>query len=287
MTHPGPGSFALSDALLARLGEFIEGEFGIKTPPSKRSLLEGRLSKRLRALGMGSFEEYWDYLVSEDGRLQELPHFSDLVSTHKTEFFRERQHFDTLAAKILPDLASTGVGAREPLVAWSCGCSTGEEPHTLAMVLDDFRIQRGGHFDFQVLATDVSEPAIQRALRGVYHEATVKPVPEPFKRRYLMRGSGEKENLVRIAPELRARIRYRVLNLMEAAYGMPLGIHLIFFRNVLIYFDKPLQERIILHLKEHLAPGGHLFLGHSESIFGFPHGLTQVEPTIYRKGSHP
>lgn len=285
MTRTAPGAFALSDALLARLGEFIEGELGIKTPPSKRSLLEGRLSKRLRALGLESFEDYWEYLGSENGRLQELPFFSDLVSTHKTEFFRERQHFETLSARILPELASKGIGADEPLVAWSCGCSTGEEPHTLAMVLDDFRVTRGGHFDFQVLATDVSEPAIQWALRGVYHEATATPVPENFKRRYLRRGNGEKENLVRIVPELRARIRYRVLNLMDAAYGMPRGVHLIFFRNVLIYFNKPVQECIILHLKEHLAPGGHLFLGPSESLFGFPHGLTQLEPTIYRKGN--
>jgi len=280
MAQVAPGCFVLSDELLARLGEFIEAQFGIKTPPSKKSLLEGRLSKRLRALGLTSFEAYWEYLCGEIGRVEEFPFFSDLVSTHKTEFFRERQHFEILTAKVLPGLLNGGAA---PIQAWSCGCSTGEEPYTLAMVLDDFRKSHTARFEFDLLATDVSEPAIQRALRAVYHEDGVAPIPEAFRRRYLLRGSDAKEGLVRIAPELRARVRFRVLNLMDEAYAAPRGMHLIFFRNVLIYFEKAVQERIIGRLKDHLAPGGHLFLGHSESIFGFAHGLEQIEPTLYRK----
>ncbi|MBN8216888.1 MAG: chemotaxis protein CheR [Spirochaetes bacterium] len=283
MAQAAPGCFTLSDELLARLGEFIEAQFGIKTPPSKKSLLEGRLSKRLRALGLDSFEAYWDYLCGEVGRVEEFPFFSDLVSTHKTEFFRERQHFETLTATVLPGLLARGVGSAAPLLAWSCGCSTGEEPYTLAMVLDDYRASRAVPLDFNLLATDVSEPAIQRALRAVYHEDTAAPIPEAFRRRYLLRGSDAKEGLVRIAPALRAQVRFRVLNLMDEVYAAPHGMHLIFFRNVLIYFEKAVQERIIGRLKEHLAPGGHLFLGHSESIFGFAHGLEQIEPTLYRK----
>lgn len=278
----GIAQIKMSEAVRERFAAFIETEFGIKMPAIKKSLLEGRLAKRLRALALPSFDEYCDYFFSADGHEKELPYFSDLVSTHKTDFFREPSHYETLRTSILPSLASQGIGTERPLELWSSACSTGEEPYTLAMVLDDFG-KTLPSYKYSILASDISEPAIAKAVRAVYHEHLIKPIPEQYKRSYLLKGNGDKSHLVRIAPMLRSRVRFRTVNLMDEEYGIGTLMDIIFCRNVLIYFDKERQSSIISRFAENLRPGGYLFLGHSETILG-PHPIMKpVVSTVYQK----
>ncbi|MEK6793439.1 MAG: CheR family methyltransferase [Spirochaetota bacterium] len=272
----------MSEEVRGRFAAFIETEFGIKMPAIKKTLLEGRLAKRLRALSFSSFDEYCDYLFSASGHEKELPYFSDLVSTHKTDFFREPSHYETLRSKILPEFAARGIGVNRPLDLWSAACSTGEEPYTLAMVLDDYGKSLPA-YRYTILGSDISEPALAKALRAVYHEHLTKPIPEMFRKAYLFRGSGDKSHLVRIAPVLRAQVRFRAINLMDEEYAVGSLMDIIFCRNVLIYFDKENQGRIIARLAENLRPGGYLILGHSETILG-PHPIMKaVVSTVYQK----
>lgn len=276
-----PYTFAMSEDVLQRFSSYIESNFGIKMPASKRTLLEGRLSKRIRALSLSSFDEYYDYLMG-DGMDEEYIHFSDLVSTHKTDFFRERKHFDYLTGSALPVLAASSIGTSRPMTLWSAGCSSGEEPYTMAMTVNEYsRTVRP--LDYTILGTDVSAHTLAKGVRGVYHGRLIDPIPPELRERYLMKGRGDKEDLVRVIPELRARIRFKVLNFMDEVYDVPGPFDVIFFRNVLIYFEKETQQRIIAKLASLLSDVGYLFIGHSESIFGIHGSLTPVAPTIYRK----
>lgn len=274
---------AMSDREFSRFAEFIYDQCGIKMPPVKKTMLEARLQKRLRTLGIGSFQDYADYLFSNDGAGPELVHLIDVVTTNKTDFFREPAHFDYLVNTALPGLAtSRGTGFRKGLSLWSAGCSSGEEPYTLAMVLSEFAEQNQG-FSYNILASDICTTVLDKAKTAIYLEERVEPVSLPFKRKYLLRGKDRQAGLVRIVPELRNRIRFRRLNFMDDDFGFREPFDIIFCRNVIIYFDKRTQERLINKFCRHLIPGGYLFMGHSETLSGLDVPLVQVASTIYRK----
>lgn len=266
----------LSQADFKRLGSYIETHCGIRMPPAKRVMLESRLRKRLRRLGLRDFRQYCDRVFSGDQR--ELVAMIDTVTTNKTDFFREPRHFDYLASTAVPALEEK---LPHGLRVWSAACSTGEEPWTLAMVLAEVSEQRS-RFRFQVLATDLCTEVLAEAKAATYEEARVEPVPMPLRRKYLLRrkdGSG----VVRIAPELRAQVRFEQVNLLEHDLERHGPLEIIFCRNVFIYFERPLQRDILHRFARALVPGGYLFLGHSESINGIDVPLTQVAPTVYRK----
>ncbi|QSV45636.1 CheR family methyltransferase [Geobacter benzoatilyticus] len=274
---------AMSDREFSRFAEFIYDQCGIKMPPVKKTMLEARLQKRLRMLGIGSFQDYADYLFSNDGAGQELVHLIDVVTTNKTDFFREPAHFDYLVSTALPGLAaSRGTGFRKGLSLWSAGCSSGEEPYTLAMVLSEFAEHNQG-FSYNILASDICTTVLDKAKTAIYLEERVEPVSLPLKRKYLLRGKDKQAGLVRIVPELRNRIRFRRLNFMDDDFGFREPFDIIFCRNVIIYFDKRTQERLINKFCRHLIPGGYLFMGHSETLSGLDVPLVQVASTIYRK----
>jgi chemotaxis protein methyltransferase CheR len=273
----------MSEREFCRLSEFIYKTCGIKLPPAKRTMLEARLSKRLRALGMKGYDSYCDYLFSDSGMHEELVSMIDLVTTNKTEFFREAPHFEFLARKAIPDLIRRhGAGTQRPLFVWSAGCSTGEEPYTLAMVLSELVAVHPG-FSFLVLATDISSRVLDAARNAVYDEERVAAVPDSLKRKYLLRGKNAKAGLYRIVPELRERVRFRRLNFMDGDFGMREPMDVIFCRNVVIYFDRPTQERLIRRFCGHLIDGGYLFMGHSETVHGMDLPVAPVAPTVYRK----
>ncbi|KPK02404.1 MAG: chemotaxis protein CheR [Nitrospira bacterium SG8_35_4] len=274
----------LSDRDFDRLSEFIHTECGIKMPPSKKIMLQARLQKRLRKLSMTSMSEYCSYLFSPAGIENELIHMIDVVTTNKTDFFREPKHFDYMVQKALPELmAGKGVGIRHKLTVWSAGCSTGEEPYTLAMLLKDFADQYPGfNFDFLILATDISTRALEIAKRAIYDNEKVAPVPPEMKKRYLLRGKNDKKGYVRIVPELRDVVRFRRLNFLEGTYGMSEPMDIIFCRNVIIYFDRATQEKLMNRFARQLSPGGYIFIGHSETLHGLNVPLVQVAPTVYR-----
>jgi chemotaxis protein methyltransferase CheR len=273
----------MSDDVFHRLSGFIKETFGIKLPLFKKTMLEGRLRKRMRALDITSFEQYCQYLFSPRGYDCELIHMINVVTTNKTDFFREPDHFDYLVHKVLPEMIDMqAFGGRKKLGVWSAGCSTGEEPYTLAMVLAN-RAERCPGLEFSVLATDISTAVLEKARKGIYREEDVRPVPMDLRKKYLLRCKNRENKLVRIAPELRALVKFQRLNFMEEKYRMGEDIKIIFCRNVIIYFDRPTQEKIIGRLSLHLCRGGYLFIGHSESLHGMDLPLTQTAATVYRK----
>lgn len=273
----------MTNELFGRLSDFIYAESGIKMPITKKTMLEARLQKRLRAVGVNTFGEYCTYLFSPEGIANELVNMIDVVTTNKTEFFRESQHFDYLVGTVIPDLIrSTGAGTRRPFMIWSAACSSGEEPYTLAMVMDQFARKNQG-FTFQVLGTDISTKVLDIARDAIYEADRIDGIPEALKRIYLMRSKDRAKGLVRIAPEIRARVRFRRLNFMAEDFGMREKMDVIFCRNVLIYFDRPTQQTVINRLCGHLHSGGYLFTGHSETINGMDVPLRPVANTVSRR----
>ena len=273
----------LSQELFLRLSDFIYRESGIKMPLTKKTMLEARLQKRLRSMGLTSYDEYCSYLFSPEGIANELVHMIDVVTTNKTDFFREAQHFEYLIEHVLPGLVqSRGAGIRRPFMAWSAACSSGEEPYTLAMVLDQFS-RRARGFTFQVLGTDISTRVLETARDGIYHEERIEQIPLELRRSYFMKSRDRSRKLVRVVPELRAHVKFRRLNFMEEDFGMREKMDVVFCRNVLIYFDRPTQEAVINRICGHLHSGGYLFTGHSETINGMKVPLTPVANTVSRR----
>jgi chemotaxis protein methyltransferase CheR len=271
----------LSRQSFDRFAQFITGELGIKMPESKRTMVQSRLLRRVRDLGLESVESYCDYFFA-DSNSGEREHFINAITTNKTDFFREPEHFDFLTDTALPALWRMHAGSgRYRLKAWSAGCSSGEEPYTLAMVLSEYAVRQPG-FDFAILATDISTKVLQQARNGIYQESQVVPVPPEIRRKYLLRSSNGAQPLVRIAAGLRESISFHRLNFMEENYGIKDVFDVIFFRNVMIYFDRNTQEAVINKLCRNLAPGGYLLAGHSESLAGLDIPVRPVRTSIFR-----
>jgi Methylase of chemotaxis methyl-accepting proteins len=264
----------------SRLSDFIYSNYGIKMPVEKKIMLQSRLQKRLRALNMSSFAEYVDYVFSKNGH-EEIVLMMDQVSTNKTDFFREPHHFDYLVETILPELTSGSV-VKKNLKVWSAGCSSGEEAYTLAMVMENY-LEQSNSFDYHIHCTDISTKVLQIAVDAVYKEDRVAVVPLDLKKKYLLRSKDPLKKTVRIAPELRAKTSFARLNLMDSYYDAPDNFDMVFCRNVLIYFDKKTQEKVINKLASKLKRGGYFFLGHSESIMAMNVPLKQIRPTIFIK----
>lgn len=262
-----------------RLARYIYDYSGIKMPQSKLTMLEGRLRRRLRATGIVSFDDYCDYLFNEDGIEHEAVYLIDAVTTNKTDFFREARHFDYMTESALPALAKRGY---RNLRLWSSACSTGAEPYTIAMVMQEF-VERRNDLDYSILATDLSTDVLQTAHQGIYPADLVAPVPSEMMRKYVMRSVRPGNSEVRISPKLRSRIGFARMNLMDAKYPVGDPMHIIFCRNVLIYFDKPTQAAVLSRLTDCLIPGGYMFIGHSESITGIDLPLEQVSNTVFQK----
>lgn len=271
---------SLDEREFRRLAAFIERELGIRMPDSKRVMLESRLQKRLRLHGLAGFREYVDYVFSEQGSRTEMINMIDAVTTNKTDFFREADHFDFLRSRILPRMAENGTG--RVLNFWSAGCSSGEEPYTLAMVLEDFR-SGSPRTDFRILATDISTRVLEAAQRAIYDMEKAEPIPYEYKKRFLFRSKDPDRAEVRIRPELRSKVEFRRVNFMDDTYPVPSGFDTVFCRNVIIYFDRPTQERILGHICAHIRPGGWLFIGHSETLTGMDLPLRSAAPTIYQR----
>jgi chemotaxis protein methyltransferase CheR len=271
----------LSNADFSRLRALVYQEAGINLNDEKKTMLEIRIRRRLRDLNMASYAEYCGYVFGQDGDSSELVHLIDAVTTNKTDFFREAGHFDYLVSKALPDLAAR-LGVARDLLLWSAGCSTGEEPYTLAMVLAEYAQSRAG-FRFQVLATDISTAVLAKARAGIFKSEQVSPVPQELRRKYFMRSRDPGSDLVRVVPELRGAIDFRRLNLMDRDLGLAEPREIIFCRNVIIYFDRSTQVRILQKLVRHLMPGGYFFAGHSESLQGMDLPLVPAAPSVYRK----
>jgi chemotaxis protein methyltransferase CheR len=280
---PGQEIVEISPESFAFFSEFITRELGIKMSEAKLPMLQSRLLRRLRALELSSLNEYRQYLADSPDADEERIHFISAVTTNKTDFFREPQHYDYLVNTALPNLFPDGDSSlKARITAWSAGCSSGEEPYTLAMVLSEY-CQKRPRQDFAILATDVSSRVLAQAKTGTYEESRIEPVPQSLRTKYVLRSRDRSAQLVRVVPELRQKISFHCLNFMDRDYRIRAMFDVIFFRNVMIYFDRPTQEAVVNRMCRYLRPGGYLFVGHSESLTGLNIPVTSVTTAILRK----
>ncbi len=271
----------LGEKEFRQISDLVYEHCGINLHDGKKELVRARLAKRLRE---GHFETFSEYLrhVLDDPTGKEFSILVDSLSTNLTKFFRETQHFDYMRTDLLPRIIAAKQSCGESRIrGWSAGCSSGEESYSIAITLLE-AIQGKGRWDVKVLATDVSTRVLERAQRGVYERDRIEPISLPLRDKYLLRRRGSREDTYEVGPALRNLVIFRYLNLMKD-WPIKGPLDFIFCRNVMIYFDKPTQGRLINRFHDLLGPGGVLFTGHSESLTGIEHPFKYVQPTIYAK----
>jgi chemotaxis protein methyltransferase CheR len=263
----------ISAKAFAGLQELIFKAAGITMSDAKKSLMTGRLAKRLRALNLESYDEYLQYLTKGEGaHNNEFQRFVDLLTTNETYFYREPQHFDFLKQEIL--------SRHEPnklLRLWSAASSSGEEAYTLAMILSE---ALGVDGNWEIQGTDISTEMIKAARQGIYNEHRVRLVPKDIRRKYLLKGTKKYNGYVAVAPEIKRHVRFDHYNLVESPLRSEM-FDVIFCRNVLIYFDQPTKKKVLERLCKQLKANCHLMTGHSESLHGMLPQLRSVKPSVY------
>ncbi|HEY2921897.1 MAG TPA: protein-glutamate O-methyltransferase CheR [Candidatus Binatia bacterium] len=272
---------AISDREFSLYRKLIYSKAGICLSPTKKAFLEARLNRRIRELGMDSFQAYYQH-VTQNQNGNELEQLLDRVSTNETHFFREPRQFDFLEQQILPDWKAEGSSGSRPrrIRVWSAGCSTGEEPYSLAMILLD-HFPQGSGWEIEIIATDLSSRALKSARKAVWSIAKAREIPQSYLKRFMRKGTGSQQAYMKAGPEIQAIIRFQHLNLNEDHYTMTGPFDLIFCRNVLIYFDAESRARVVDRLVNYLAPAGFLLVGHAESLSGVSDRIRHVRPTIY------
>lgn len=245
----------------------------------KRELVSARLGKRLRAMKLRTVTEYCR-LLKAPGSEPELAHLIDAISTNHTFFFRENSHFDFLRQTVVAEMKARAAKERWPrLHVWSAACSSGEEPYSIAMTLTEALTGWPWH----VQATDISHRVLEKARAGIYRDETIERLPGITVQTHFQRGFGPQDGNYRIKAALRSQVTFRQLNLLDGEPPFNEPFHVIFCRNVMIYFDRPTQEELVNKLVRRLVPGGYLFVGHAESLTGIHHRLQTVKPAIYRR----
>ena len=280
VAESGPAGSPLGDADYDFLRRLIYERSRIHLGPEKRVLVTSRLAKRLRHHRLDSYSEYCELLRSPQGA-EEMSFLIDRISTNHTHFFRELKHFDFLRATVIPKWQAE-TRRTEPFRVWSAASSSGEEAYSIALHLAE-------HFApaetnrWQIEGTDISTRVLEVAQRGVYEADRLATIPAELLRRHFQRGVKQWDGHFRVKDELRRRVNFQHLNLLAGDYPFPRPFDLVFCRNVMIYFDRPTQETLVRQLAEKLSPGGHLLVGHSESLSGVKHTLKLVQPAIYLK----
>ncbi len=269
----------LTDRDLATIRRLVYEKSGIALHAGKGALVSARLQKRLRAGGFRSFREYIRH-VQADASGDELTALLDAITTNHTAFFREPQHFDVLRHVVLPPLVAR-LQCGGFIDAWSAACATGEEPYTLAMMLFEC-LGADAPRRVRLLASDLSTKALATARAGVYKAERIHDVPREMARRYFEKAPGLPPGSVRAVEPLRRAVEFRQMNLLDATRPSR-TFDFIFCRNAMIYFDRPVQQRVVQALERRLVPGGYLFISHSESLNSIQHGLTWVAPAVYRR----
>jgi len=268
----------LSQAAFDDFSAIINAQLGIKMPSSKRTMLQSRLQRRARELGLRGVAAYHRrFFENPETQREELEHLLNLATTNKTDFFREPDHFDHLARQTLPAWRRQNLPGACFRV-WCAGCSTGEEAYTLAMVLAEEAERQP--LTFSLLATDVSTRVLHHAMEGIYSEDHISPIPNPLRHKYLLRSRDGQR--VKIGPALRAPLRFGHLNFLAPDYGLRERLDVIFFRNVMIYFERATQEQVVSKMCRHLRPGGLIYIAHSETLQGLRLPITQVGTAVYR-----
>lgn len=278
--HDSSGTKTMSQRTFERFKNYIEGNIGIQIPQAKKVMVESRLLKRLRLLKLSSFGEYEEYFFTIEGQENEAPRFIEAITTNKTDFFREIDHFDILYNKALPEVVKHL--DNNEIRLWSAASSTGEEAYTMAMFVEEFLHNNPG-YRYKILATDISEKVLDHGRRAVYPLIDGKPIPMDFKKKYCLISKEREEPTLRIKKKLRDRVMFRQINLTSDSYKVKKVYHIIFLRNVMIYFNKDTQREILFNLNTHLHDKGYLFLGHSENLPGRDIPFERIGPSVYIK----
>jgi len=263
---------------------FVERVTGIRMPPHKRTMAQARLAKRVKALGLGGFDEYVQYAFAHEQGFVERMHIIDLMTTNTTEFFREADHFVYLRETAVPLLRieRPGTGERVPLHVWSAACSTGEEPYSIAIALAELA-RESTPLKFAVTATDICGSALEVAKRAVYAEDRIGSIGYDLRKRYFLRSKDPSARRVRVCSAIRETVRFDRFNLLSDPIPWDHPMDIVFCRNVLIYFDPPVQAQVVRRIARAMRPGGFLFVGHSETLCGLDVPFVQAAPTIYRR----
>jgi chemotaxis protein methyltransferase CheR len=271
----------LTDKEFLLFQKLVYEKCGINLHEGKKELVRSRLSKRLRSHNFNRFEDYYQYLIEDDSG-DELVKMLDAISTNLTSFFREPKHFDFFKEEVLPGfLKPADKPPAKALNLWSAGCSSGEEPYTLSICLREF-MDGLRSFEYKILATDISTQMLTTAANGVYHQNQVRNLSKQVLKRHFQRGKGQWGQHVRLKQEIRNHIEFQRFNLMDP-FPRKDHFHVIFCRNVMIYFDRQVQQSVVNKFYDALVQGGYLFIGHSESLMGSQHQFQYVRPTIYQK----
>ena len=285
MRLPVDLQYRITDREFNLLRDLIKELTGINLSDQKKMLVVSRLSKRLRALGLPDFTSYVKYIAEDEAGSQEIDHLINRMTTNKTDFYRESHHFAFLTDVLLPELYGEGVkiGSRK-LRVWSAGCSSGEEPYTIAITLREFFKDKSG-WDIKILATDLDTEMLDKARKGIYTEQIVHPVPTQYLHRYFKKGVGSNQGLFLVKDELKEMVIFRRHNLVSEPLLIKSPFDIIFCRNVIIYFDDATKGSVIRRFHGALKSGGYLFLGHSESLMGSESRFKLISNSTYRKGS--
>ncbi len=282
-TPNAAGPFAITDREFERFRALIYQHTGIALGEIKRQMVCSRLGKRLRHYGYRTFSQYYQHLMERDPKGEELLRMINAITTNKTDFFREADHFSFLSSEILaPLVAQAHAGGPRYVRIWSAGCSSGEEPYSIALTVLE-GLSASGAWDVKILASDIDTDVLAEAKEGIYRAERVASLPPPLLKRYFLCGKGARERLVRVRKEVRNLVTFRRINLRDEDWPIRTVFDVIFCRNVIIYFDRPTQERLMVRLVNLLKPGGFLFLGHSESLIGMQVGLKHLGKTVYQK----
>lgn len=273
---------APSDADYELIRKLVYDRSRINLGSDKKELVAARLGKRLRSLNIADYRDYCKLLKSPEG-IEEVNNLIDVISTNHTYFFREEKHFEFLEQTVIKEFLESKKRAGERcLRCWSAACSSGEEPYSIAMSLTlQSDVYQG--FDWELDSSDISRQILERAQKGIYPEEHVSKLPLDIKRRFFQKGVGPYSGQYRVKEEIRKKIRWHNLNLFDSKWPFTDLFHVIFCRNVMIYFDRASQEHLVNRLSKHLVPGGFLMIGHSESLSGVTHNLKALHPAIYRR----
>lgn len=276
----------LSDSEFLDLRGLVYEATGINLSDAKRQMLRSRLGKRLNALKINTFGAYYEFVKSQMPRGPEVTEFINAVTTNKTDFFREPHHFEFVTQTVLPEIERRASFGKRSLDVWHAGCSTGEEPYTLAIALRE-AFRNPGQWDVRQLATDIDSRVLDHAQRGVYEMTKLSPVTYDLRKRYFLKGKGTQEESVLVKPVLQEWLTWKKLNLLADSWPISrtTAFDIIFCRNVMIYFDKPTQQKLVQRFMDQLAPGGYLIIGHSESLFGISDDFVSLGQTIYRSNN--
>lgn len=274
----------ISDELFGEIGKMITQRYGIKMPPEKKIMFQSRLQHRLHELEINSFEEYTARLLNDTSEPTEFDLLADFISTNKTEFFREKDHFHFLNTVVLPIFFENGISRQSCcLKFWSAGCSNGQEAYSIGIQLEEFIRESNIRFNYSIMATDISGRMLRQAKDAIYPLTQADGIPLELKHRYFLKGKDTKYMKVRVVKEIRDKVSVGYLNLMEDLYPFQMLFDVVFVRNTLIYFDPVIQLKVLKKVLDSLKPGGYLFIGHSESLINLQLPIQSVAPSVYIK----